>query len=83
MKRQKCPCCGYYTFINGLGGTYDICPVCFWEDDITDYSNPEACTGANHVNSLIEARENFQKYGVCEPEMKRYVRPPRQSEKCD
>jgi len=31
MKREKCPICGYYTFEDGLGLTYDICPVCLWE----------------------------------------------------
>lgn len=29
--KYKCPCCGYYT-LDERGG-YDICPVCFWEDD--------------------------------------------------
>lgn len=41
MKREKCPICGYYTFEDGLGLTYDICPVCFWEDDIFDYDDPD------------------------------------------
>jgi hypothetical protein len=31
QQRDQCPCCGYYT-LDGRGG-YDICPVCFWEDD--------------------------------------------------
>lgn len=26
-----CPCCGYLT-LDERGG-YDICPVCYWEDD--------------------------------------------------
>ncbi len=29
--RFECPCCGYLTLDER--GTYDICPVCFWEDD--------------------------------------------------
>lgn len=47
MKREKCPICGYYTFEDGLGLTYNICPVCFWEDDVIDYDDPDADTGAN------------------------------------
>jgi hypothetical protein len=31
MKKHKCPCCGYHTL--KAKGKYDICPVCFWEDD--------------------------------------------------
>ena len=31
--KYKCPCCGFYTFDEKLNGNYDICPVCFWEDD--------------------------------------------------
>ncbi|MCM1090183.1 MAG: CPBP family glutamic-type intramembrane protease [Muribaculum sp.] len=31
MKKHKCLCCGYKTL--DARGDYDICPVCFWEDD--------------------------------------------------
>lgn len=31
MKKHKCLCCGYRT-LKERGG-YDICPVCFWEDE--------------------------------------------------
>ena len=31
MKKYKCLCCGYITL--ETRGVYDICPVCFWEDD--------------------------------------------------
>ena len=30
-KRYQCLCCGYWTLESR--GEYDICPVCFWEDD--------------------------------------------------
>lgn len=80
MKREKCPICGYYTFEDGLGLTFDICPVCFWEDDIFDYDEPDADTGANCV-SLQEARENYLKIGAIHPSLKKYVRPPKKCEK--
>ena len=66
MKREKCPICGYYTFEDGLGLTYDICPVCFLEDDVIDYDDPYADTGANCV-SLQEARENYLKIEAIHP----------------
>ena len=31
LKKYKCLCCGYQTL--DTRGEYDICPVCFWEDD--------------------------------------------------
>ena len=31
MQKARCLCCGYRT-INERGA-YDICPICFWEDD--------------------------------------------------
>lgn len=31
MGKFACPCCGCLTLAER--GAYDICPVCFWEDD--------------------------------------------------
>lgn len=47
MNKYKCKCCGYYTLSekpldhNGYPGTFEICPVCFWEDDSIQYKNPD------------------------------------------
>ncbi len=71
--KYKCPCCGYYTFDKQPGGTYDICPVCFWEDDGWQLDNPDAEGGANKV-SLNQARLNYMEFGACEPDRKEYVR---------
>jgi hypothetical protein len=61
MKQNKdqifpCPCCGEFTLSEK--GAYEICPVCFWEDDPVQLSNPSYAGGANAV-SLIQARENW------------------------
>ncbi len=77
---SRCPCCGYYTFIEIERGNYDICPVCFWEDDFVQEKNPYYDGGANRV-SLVTARNNFKKYGACEQEMVKYCRPPKENEK--
>ena len=59
---QRCPCCGYLSLQRR--GEYDICGVCFWEDDGTEeeakYSSP------NH-QTLGEARLNFERLGAVEP----------------
>lgn len=55
---HSCPCCEFKTL--PTKGEYDICPVCFWEDDgnteANNYSSP------NHM-TLAQARENFAKFG--------------------
>ncbi len=70
----KCPCCGYYTLAEG-DTDYDICPVCFWENDPWQAKEPEETGGANGV-SLKQARENFVAFGVCEERFAEKVRKP-------
>lgn len=77
--KYRCPCCGYYTFNERPNGDYDICPVCFWEDDPIQLEDENFSGGANHV-SLVQARKNFAEFGVCEIEMKKYVRQPNKDE---
>jgi hypothetical protein len=64
-----CPCCGFLTRSEPLPGTFEVCPVCFWEDDNIQAANPEFEGGANRV-SLKEARHNFAQFGAIEA---RYV----------
>jgi hypothetical protein len=33
--KYTCPCCGHKTF-NEPPGSFDICPICYWQDDIMD-----------------------------------------------
>ena len=58
---------------------YAICPVCFWEDDPSAYEEPDEAFGCNGV-SLAQARENFQKFGACREEMRKYTRVPKAEE---
>lgn len=69
----KCPCCGFLT-LDEVEPKYDICPVCFWENDPIQTDNPEV-TGANRV-SLLEGRENYHKYGACEVRLISRTRVP-------
>ncbi len=60
-RRYPCPCCGYWTILdrgNGPPGTYDICPVCGWEDDPVQFDDPDYTGGANDL-SLNEVRQAF------------------------
>ncbi|MFG3614040.1 CPCC family cysteine-rich protein [Rummeliibacillus stabekisii] len=62
-KLLPCPCCNYETLIQR--GEYEICPVCFWEDDGNNV--PSRYSGPNHM-TLSEGRRNFEKYGACSKE---------------
>lgn len=64
--KYTCPCCGYQTLDNKH--EYNICPICFWEDDWWQENNPYLSGGANHV-SLYIAQRNFQLFGACERTM--------------
>lgn len=75
--KYKCPCCGYYT-LKELG-VYDICPVCYWEDDPFQIEDPDLEEQANTV-SLNQAKENYKKFGACEERLKKYVRQPKKDE---
>jgi hypothetical protein len=74
-----CPCCGYRTHREKPGGTYNICEVCYWEDDPFQLEDPDYISGANRV-SLRQGQKNFREFGACEREMMRNVRPANQDE---
>lgn len=74
IKKYHCPCCGYRTLDDGPG-CFDICPVCYWEDDNFQRDNPDYKGGANDI-SLNEARENYKKIGAISSEFSDNVRPP-------
>lgn len=77
MKKYTCPCCGYKTIDSD--GDYEICPVCFWEDDPSQKMN-EYDFGANKI-PLIEAQKNYLRYGACEKTATQYVRTPTEQDK--
>ena len=75
----KCPCCGYYTIGEKPPGTYEICPVCFWEDDHVQFNDPNYSGGANEL-SLNASRKNFKQFGASEKRFISNVRPPEEDE---
>ncbi len=71
----QCPCCGYLTFDEEPSGSFDICPVCYWEDDDTQNNDPTYGDGANGI-SLNTAKENYSKFGAIKEKYIRKVRKP-------
>ncbi|MEU4873403.1 CPCC family cysteine-rich protein [Streptomyces sp. NPDC021608] len=70
-----CPCCGFLTL--GERGCFEICPVCFWEDDGQDDHDADRVRGGpNGRLSLTEARRNFRIMGASDERRTRHVRDP-------
>jgi hypothetical protein len=65
-----CPCCGYRSLRER--GSYEICRVCFWEDDGT--TEPDIVSGPNHM-TLREARLNIQRFGAVIEQATAHVLP--------
>lgn len=79
MQLFFCPCCGYQTLDEKPPGTFNICEVCFWEDDNVQFDDLDYVGGANRV-SLRIGRLNFERFGACQPDMAKHVRKPRINE---
>lgn len=77
--RYPCPCCGHLTYNHKPSGIYEICEVCYWEDDPEAYADPTSSKNANGV-SLEQAKANFNEYGACRRDMVSHVRKPLKNE---
>jgi hypothetical protein len=73
-----CPCCGYEV-LEEPADSYEICPICFWEDDRVQLAFPDLAGGANGC-SLIEGQSNFASFGACEMRVQPHVRGPQESD---
>lgn len=81
QRLHPCPCCGYEVF-SGAAGSFEICPICFWEDDLFQLTNATVQGGANTV-SLREAQNNCERIGACCPSCLSHVRKPSSQDKKD
>ena len=56
-----CPCCGYFSLSSSA--SYEICSVCFWEDD--GVRDEHTVSGPNQA-TLATARQNLAEFGACD-----------------
>lgn len=56
-----CPCCGWVVF-EEPPGSYDICPVCDWEDDLAQLRFPRMDWGPNR-RSLVDSQADWLRDG--------------------
>jgi len=61
---------------------YELCPVCYWEDDPEQAERPWAWGGANGI-SLVEAQQAYLSCGAVDADAVSKVRPARVSEARD
>jgi len=80
MAKFTCFVCGYRTLDERC--QWDICPVCFWEDDVLVQGDEDCSSPANHM-MLSEAQANYMRIGACSSEFLENVRPPRDDEERD
>lgn len=70
-----CPCCGHRTFAQAPPNSWEICPVCFWED-----APPGTHASDSSGVSLLEAQRNYARLGACAARWTSEVRAPRPHE---
>jgi Cysteine-rich CPCC len=60
-------------------GCYEVCPVCWWEDDLEQAELPWAWGGANGI-SLVEAQQAYLRHGAMDADAVLKVRLPKADE---
>lgn len=72
--KYVCIICGYRTLESRFD--WDICPVCFWEDDVVLENGEDPTSPANDGLSVSQAQANFLLFGACSKEHMNVVRGP-------
>ena len=60
--KYQCPCCECFTYSEKPINTFQLCEVCFWEDD--GETNLDVISNPNRI-TIRKGRENFSKFGAC------------------
>jgi len=69
-----CPCCGHLVH-DYVPGHHQVCPICGWEDDLSQLRFPQM-PGSSNTVSLAEAQQNYQAYGASERRTRGSTRAP-------
>ncbi len=81
IEKFTCPCCGYKTH-DSEDSLWQICEVCFWENEPLTLQNPYYVGGPNST-SLVQAQQNFILFGANYESAKAHVRAPNADEPKD
>ena len=69
-----CVCCGHLVH-DQVPGSHQVCPICGWEDDLSQLRFPEM-PGSSNTVSLTEAQRNYETYGASERRNRGQTRAP-------
>lgn len=75
---ETCACCHHVSL--PVLGNYEICPVCYWEDEGEGFGFDEP-SSANHGLSLRQGNINFGEFGACEKSVLVFVVPIEERER--
>ena len=65
-----CKCCNHPTLpVPPENAIAFICPDCFWVNDVFTADENEP-SDENRGLTLTEGRENYNRYGICDPRLK-------------
>jgi len=74
--QYPCPTCGFLVF-DEPSGSFNICPICGWEDDDVQLQHPSLAIGANRHSLWQEQELILQRYPTTVREAKGYERDPK------
>ena len=77
-----CPCCGYFMF-EEPPNSYDICEICFWEDDALQLEFATTLDGGANTTTLAEAQRTFADIGASTARLAAHVRKPNANDRRD
>ena len=77
-----CPCCGYFMF-EEPPNSYDICEICFWEDDALQLEFATTLDGGANAMTLAEAQRDFAEVGAKAASRAGFVRKPNANDRRD
>jgi hypothetical protein len=81
LNKYPCPCCGHLVNRHPPG-YHEVCPICGWEDDLSQLRFLTMPGGANQV-SLVDAQKNFAACGAATRRRADKLRPPQAFEQRD
>jgi hypothetical protein len=72
---HPCPACGFLVFLDPPG-SFDICPVCEWEDDAVQLRHPSMGGGANDESLVAVQRRVLRDHPLDVKQVKDFTREP-------
>jgi len=73
--KHPCPSCGFLVFDEPVG-SYDICPLCGWEDDPVQLAQPGLHGGANGGSLKDYQDDAIREHPIDQTQYREYVRDP-------